>query len=137
MAARNCRIDAIPIIDRLIAHECRFVVVGSWARRLLGESVEPADLDLVIDGGLANQQRVAAALIELGARVETPLGRQAVGRFTRFPWDWSWTVATRWGPVDLIVAFPDGRAYELYAPAASTVDAGGCSVLVHPTRYAA
>jgi hypothetical protein len=41
--------DSAPVLSALVRRRCRFVVVGSVARELLGESVCPADLDVVID----------------------------------------------------------------------------------------
>lgn len=62
----------------LVRHRCRFVVVGSTARALLGEDVRPHDLDIVIDASPDQRARLTAALVELDAQVEHHCGQRAV-----------------------------------------------------------
>src|SRR5262245_50901371 len=51
-------VDPTLILDVLVAHGCRFVVVGPTARPLRGAVVVPADLDIVIADGHENRRRL-------------------------------------------------------------------------------
>ena len=57
--------DLAPLLSALVRRRCRFVVVGSVARELLGELVSPADLDVVIDSAASQQAAIIEAMIEL------------------------------------------------------------------------
>ena len=112
------------------------MVVGSTARSLLGEVVEPNDLDVVVADDADNRRRMLDALIRLGARVETPAGWRPLTRWRRLPWQWSWTAHTRFGTVDVVGHFTDGTSYPDVVRRARVVDQP-LAVLCHPTRHAA
>jgi hypothetical protein len=130
-------VDPTVILDVLVAHGCRFVVVGSTAQRLLGAAVVPSDLDVVIPDGLDDRRRLVATLIELRAWILDRGRHRRLGPATPLPWDWSWRVHTPWGCVDVIVRFIDGTGYTHHAArAVDTATSNGSPVRCHPTLNA-
>ena len=91
--------DARPILTTLVARGCRFVVVGSTARRLLGESVEPADLDVVVADSIDNRRALIDSMIELKAKLVDGWGARRIVATSWLPWEWSWRLLTVHGPV--------------------------------------
>lgn len=73
------------------------VVVGSTARLLRGQAVDPADLDVSVSDECVPS--LARALAALGSPVDA--GRLSRGRCSR--------MATAWGPLDVFVG-PAARA---------------------------
>ncbi len=130
--------DASPVLSALIRCRCRFVVVGSVARELLGESVNPADLDVVIDVAVPKRAAIVEALVDLDAHLVQGDRLKPVTSSTVLPWRWSWMVVTAFGCVDLIGRFIDGSGFEEHDRAATTVGLiDGTTVRCHPTRHAA
>jgi hypothetical protein len=120
----------------LVRHRCRFVVIGSTARALVGEQVRPHDLDVVIENSPDQRRRVTAALVDLDAHVEHRNGRRAVARSVALPWDWGFTVSTPGGGIDLITRFIDDTTIDDHDARAMSVEAApGMWVRVHPTRH--
>lgn len=114
---------------------CRFVVVGSVARSLTGDSVNPKDLDIVVDASLAQRPALVEALIDLGAEVECRRGRVPVTSGIALPWGWGWRSTTPFGDIDVITKFIDDTTIDEHDLLASTVVlASGNSVRCHPTR---
>lgn len=58
-----------PILDALVAHEVDFVVIGGMAGILHGSAYPSYDLDIAYARDDANLDRLASALVELGARL--------------------------------------------------------------------
>lgn len=56
-----------PILDALVAHEVDFVVIGGIAGILHGSAYPSYDLDIAYARDDANLERLASALVELGA----------------------------------------------------------------------
>ncbi len=130
--------DSAPVLSALVRRRCRFVVVGSVARELLGESVCPADLDVVIDSAASQQAAIVEAMIDLDAQLVQGYRLRSLAASTVLPWRWSWTVVTSFGCVDVIGGFIDGSGFEEHDRAATTVRlCDGSTVRCHPTRHAA
>lgn len=61
--------DPFRTIEVLQRHGVRFVIIGGIAGRLWGSPTMTNDLDICYDRAPANLERLAAALVELGARL--------------------------------------------------------------------
>ncbi len=126
-----------PVLEALVGRGCRFVVVGSAARGLLGESVCPADLDVVVWDQVDNRSRVTSALIDVAALVDHPFGRRPLTNATRLPWEWGWRATTTCGPVDVVTRFVDGTGYADHdCDAIDVMLSSRFSVRCHPTNVA-
>lgn len=120
---RALRVFADPEVD--------FVMIGGLAGRLWGSPTVTNDLDVCYFRSPANLVRLAAALIELEARlrgVEEPvpflLDAEALGNGDGF------TFATTAGNLD-VLATPSGTdGYEELAATATTMDLGDLDVRV-------
>lgn len=130
--------DLAPVLSALVRRRCRFVVVGSAARELLGEPASPADLDLVIDATALQQAAIIEAMIDLDAQLVQGHRLKPLAASTVLPWRWSWTAVTAFGCVDVIARFIDGSGFEEHDRTATTVRlADGTTVRCHPTRHVA
>ncbi|MEO5577309.1 MAG: hypothetical protein ABIR67_07340 [Gaiellaceae bacterium] len=58
-----------PILDALLAHEVDFVLIGGLAGVMRGSSYPTYDVDIAYGRERENLERLAAALVELGARL--------------------------------------------------------------------
>ena len=126
------------VLDVLVVHGCRFVVVGSAARQLLGELVVPADLDVVVAIEPTDRARLVDALIELGGRVSCGARCRRIDRSTSLPWEWGWRVITPFGEIDVIVRFIDDTMFVDHDQAGIDVAVlSGPVVRCHVTRWAA
>lgn len=124
------------VLDVMCRRGCRFVVVGSVARALTGDSVNPKDLDIVVDASPAHRPALVEALIDLGSEVECRRGRVPVTRSIALPWRWGWRSSTPLGDIDVITRFIDDTTIEEHDELASTVVlSSGNSVRCHPTRW--
>jgi hypothetical protein len=127
-----------PLLETFLFYRCRFVVVGSAARLLLGETVTPADLDIVVATGPDDRRNLVAALRYLHALVFDRHGLRHFGGAMSLPWEWGWSVVTALGDVDLIVRFIDDTTIaEHDADATDVTLASGAIVRCHATRWAA
>jgi hypothetical protein len=61
--------DPIGALEVLQRHDVRFVIIGGIAGRLWGSPTMTDDVDICYDRDPANLDRLAAALIDLGARL--------------------------------------------------------------------
>ena len=123
-------------LGSLCRRGCRFVVVGSVARALTGEQVDPHDLDVVIDASSDGRRRLRLALADLGTTVETRDGWRPIERCASLPWEWGFRAVTAVGQIDLITRFIDGTTIEDHDAHATTVEfRPGVVVRVHPTRH--
>ncbi len=125
-----------PVLDELVGAGCRFVVVGSAARRLLGEQVPVNDLDVVVDAVGSNRGPVVEALMAVGGVIERRRGRRLLRSSMALPWEWGWRTSTVYGDVDVVVRFIDGSGYEFHDAVAVPVLLGnGVVVRCHPTKH--
>jgi hypothetical protein len=108
--------DPVGLLRTLTDHGVRFVVIGGYGARLHGAPLLTEDVDVTPDSNTDNLDRLAAALMDLGARLRVP--NDPVG--VAFPIDpvmlataRSWTLTTRLGDLDLVFepagtsGFPD------------------------------
>jgi hypothetical protein len=95
---------------------CHYVVVGSAARALLGEDVEPNDLAPVVARSAADRTGVIHALSSVGGRVVRGARRVPLTSRVRLLWEWSWCASTDLGPVDVITRFIDDTSPLLNSP---------------------
>ena len=131
------RFEPEAILQVLHAHGVRFVVIGAVAAIAQGYPLPTEDLDLTPARDVENVERLAAALTELGAQL-----RVAGGAAVDFPIDPgylasvdSWTLATRYGPLDVLFAPAATRGFDdLRRDAAETELAEGLHVLVASLR---
>lgn len=128
--------EALPVLRALVDHDCRFVVIGSTARRLCGDDVDPVDLDLVVDADSTNRPRLIAALASLDATIERRHGVRAVAEALQLPWDWGWRSDTAHGSIDVITRFADGADVDTFDVLAIDVQlADDLTVRCHPTEH--
>ena len=128
--------NPLPVVEAFGRHGADFVVVGSAARYLLGEDIDPADVDIVVSDAPANRIAVIDALIELDAHLIADERLQRLTTRTVLPWGWSWKTVTPYGLVDTIVRFIDGTGFaEHDAVGVSTVTDNGGRVRCRATRH--
>ena len=119
------------LLDRLVAAEVRFVIVGGLAVNAWGHVRGTQDLDLVPDPDRANLARLSRVLGEAGGRVETAQGRLAAGAIRTFLSAGDRTlVATDLGPVDVLQGLPQIPPFSELDVGAVTVDLGDTVVRV-------
>lgn len=129
-------LEPLPVLRALVDHGCRFVVVGSTARRLCGADVVPADLDLVVDPAVTRRPQLIAALTEVDATLERRHGTRRIADAIALPWDWGWRAETSCGPIDVITRFVDGADIDTFEVLATDVDlAPNLTVRCHPTEH--
>lgn len=127
------------LLQVLVRHEVRFVVIGGAAIQSHGRRYVTEDIDLTPDTEAGNLQRLADALNELDCRLV--IDPADPGSWVPLPADYFtprsllgasvWNVATRHGLLDLSftpTGFPGG--YADLAPAATTMPAAGTSISV-------
>lgn len=128
--------EALPVLRALVDHDCRFVVIGSTARRLCGTDVVPADLDLVVDPDPALRPGLVAALASIDATIERRHGTRSIADSLHLPWDWGWRSDTVHGSIDVIIRFVDGTDIEHHDALAFDVGlAADLIVRCHPTEH--
>ena len=117
--------DPIRVFQLLQRHGVRFVVIGGVAGRLWGSPTMTNDVDICYDRAQPNLERLAAALLEIRARlrgvdddVPFPLDAITLAKGQNF------TFATDLGPVD-VVGTPAGvRDFDELAVNATSFDLG-------------
>jgi hypothetical protein len=123
-----------PILKGLADANCRFVVVGSVGRALVGESVVPRDLDIVADASPDARAGLVSALDRAGGFVRNRLGLVRIGAAVALPWRWGWTTTTMFGDVDVVTRFADGSGFDDHRAIATIVHSPyGTPVWCHPT----
>jgi hypothetical protein len=117
--------DPQPLLATLVRHEVRFVLIGALAATLHGSPIRTNDADITPDRSPGNLERLAAALVELDARVWTPDQPQG------FAFDRSaemlarsdiWNLMTRYGQLDISFTPSGTRGYPDLARHAVTVE---------------
>lgn len=119
------------LLERLVAADVAFVVVGGLAVNAWGYLRGTEDVDIVPDPHRANLDRLTALLESLGGRVEVDEGRlspSAIGIFLRAG-DRT-LIATDLGPLDVLQGLPQVPPFSRLEPEARSVDLGGFSVRV-------
>lgn len=66
--------DPRPICEALNDEGVRYVVIGGFAATIHGSPLPTSDVDLVPDREAANLDRLARALVRIGARLRTEAG---------------------------------------------------------------
>ena len=107
--------DPVAALRVLTKHEVEFVVVGGIAARLRGAPLLTEDVDVTPSTSKANLVRLAHALEELEARLRTAHEPDGVP----FPFDPGllesatvWTLATKYGDLDLVTMPAGTRGYD-------------------------
>jgi hypothetical protein len=117
--------DPLGALQVLLRHDVRFVVIGGVAARLWGSPTMTNDVDICYDRDPANLERLAAALVDLHARLrgvddEVPflLDALTLAKGQNF------TFTTSLGPLD-ILGLPAGiKDFNELAVNAATFDLG-------------
>jgi hypothetical protein len=117
--------DAAAIVSALQKHHVRFVVIGGVAAIAHGSPLPTEDMDVTPDPALDNLQALAAALVDLRAKLRTPQGpaefpveAQMLARNT------VWTLATSAGALDLCFQPAGTGGYEDLRRGALELDLG-------------
>jgi Nucleotidyl transferase of unknown function (DUF2204) len=119
------------LLDRLVAADVRFVIVGGLAVNAWGHVRGTQYVDLVPDPDRDNLERLASVLVEAGGRVETAQGRLAASAIRTFLAAGDRTlVATDLGPVDVLQGLPQIPSFAQLDADAVAVDLGGTIVRV-------
>lgn len=119
------------LLDRLVAADVRFVIVGGLAVNTWGYVRGTQDVDLVPDSDPANLQRLTELLVSMDGRVETRegrLGSSAIGTFLRAG-DRT-LISTSLGQVDVLQGLPQVPGFEQLDAGGVTVDLDGTEVRV-------
>jgi hypothetical protein len=125
--------DPVGTLRTLAAHGVRFVVIGGYGANLQGSPVVTFDLDICYARDEANLTRLAAALLELGAKLRGPnvpgdLPFEPDARALAL--GDTFTYSTRAGPLD-VLATPSGtRGFADLEANATYFDLGDINVLV-------
>ncbi len=116
--------DPIALLRVLVRHRVDFVLIGGVAARLRGAPLLTQDLDITPSMDPANLSRLTAALEDLGARLRTATDPEGVA----LPPDPEllaagtiWTLATRHGDLDLVMAPAGTKGYPDLARSAEAV----------------
>jgi hypothetical protein len=138
VSADNLGFDPTRIIEALDRHAVEYVVVGGFGSQLHGAGRQTYDLDFVPSTAEANEERLAAALRELGARLRVAgmtdeEARQLPvvidGATLRAFGSTTWT--TDAGPLDVLAELPvDGghRTFDDLARRSTNVEYSGVIV---------
>jgi len=115
----------------LLDHEVDFVVIGGVAARLWGSPTVTNDLDVCAGWDAANLERLAAALVELRARLRRApddvtflLDAQTLANGRNF------TFSTDAGGLDVLGAPTGGFDYPTLRDAARPIELGALTVMV-------
>ena len=130
--------DPLEILRALERHGVRYVLIGAAAARIAGAPVVTEDLDVTPANDPENLERLATALLELGARLRTAADPEGVP----FPVDAEmlasadiWTLNTSAGDLDLCFAPAGTGGYDDLRREASDEELGrGLTVSVASLR---
>ena len=120
-----------PLLEALVRHKVRFIVIGGVAERMLGSPRTTDDFDICPATSRANLDRLATMLIDVGARW-APAGLEKTGFDLVEPWNaasfkaqTSLALITAYGKFDIWFR-PDGTAgYDDLIKTAVAVEVGG------------
>lgn len=130
-SARKVVFDPRPILGVLARHQVRFVVIGGIAASLQGSTTITNDFDICYARDRENLERLAAALMELGATlrgVREPVAFRLDARTLKA--GLNFTFDTTYGPFDCIGAASGSFDYEQLRPNADAMNIVGSSVPV-------
>lgn len=121
-------LDPEPIFAALDRHGVRYVVIGAIAAIAQGYPLNTGDLDITPAPDPGNLEHLAAALVELGARLRVPNDPAGI----EFPIDAeylsraeSWKLTTAHGDLDVLFWPAGTRGYADLQRNAITYDVGG------------
>jgi predicted nucleotidyltransferase len=119
------------LLERLVAANIRFVLIGGLAVNAWGHVRGTQDVDLVPDPDPENLDRLTRLLESLDGRVETPEGRLGASAIRTFLAAGDRTlVSTAIGHVDVLQGLPQVPSFSSLEQGAVTVDLGGIEVHV-------
>lgn len=105
-------IDPLAILEVLVRHDVRFVLIGGVAANIHGYPLPTEDVDITPETSKPNYRRLAAALREMNARIRVagepdgvPFTIDAAGLAANV----AWTLTTDRGDIDLVTT-PDGTS---------------------------
>jgi hypothetical protein len=105
--------DPVRALDVLRGHGVDFILVGAVAAIAQGYPLTTGDTDVTPQRDPENYERLAAALIELQAKLRTPTGSVAFPIEPSFLADVdAWTLDTDAGPLDLVFVPAGTRGYD-------------------------
>ncbi|MEE9229086.1 MAG: hypothetical protein V3U86_00095 [Acidobacteriota bacterium] len=104
--------DFIEILNVLVRHEVKFIIVGGVCGVLHGAPVSTFDLDLVHSRDAGNVDRILKALDELEARYRIHAEQFLKPVRSHLESPGHQLLVTRAGPLDLLGAIGKGRDYE-------------------------
>jgi hypothetical protein len=126
-------LDPGPMLEALLRHEVRFVIIGGLAGVVHGSPFATEDLDITPDRSADNLARLSDALDELGARVRT----HGVEGGLAFAHDADslaavgvWNLITPYGDLDISFVPNGTEGYSDLAKDAAEVDVFGLVVPV-------
>jgi hypothetical protein len=127
-ADRFAPLEILGVLDR---HGVAFVLIGGVAGRLHGSPSLTGDLDICYDRRLENLERLAAALVEFGARLRgVDDGVPFLPDARTLAAGSNFTFTTTAGPLDLLGSPAGVRGYDELAANAEHIDVGGVMVAV-------
>lgn len=125
------RLELRELLERLVAAEVRFILVGGLAVNAWGHVRATRDLDLVPAPDVANLDRLADLLQALDGRVHVAEGRLGPSAIRTFLRAGDRTlVDTRSGPVDVLQGMPQIPRFDVLDAGAVEVDLDGLPVRV-------
>jgi hypothetical protein len=126
--AQQPELDPGRIFAAFERHGVRYVVIGAVAAIAQGYPLNTGDVDVTPARDAGNLERLAAALVELDARLRVPNDPSGI----EFPIDAdhlnraeSWTLTTRHGDLDLLFVPAGTRGYQDLRRHAVSFDVGG------------
>jgi hypothetical protein len=105
-------IDPLGILEVLVRHHVRFVLIGGVAANIHGYPLPTEDVDITPETSTANYRRLAAALLDMNARIRVagePDGVAFTIDEAALAGNVAWTLTTDRGDID-VVTKPDGTA---------------------------
>lgn len=119
------------LLERLIAADVRFVLVGGLAVNAWGYLRATQDIDLVPDSSPENLDRLAELLEQLDGRVEVADGRLAPSAIRTFLRAGDRTLVTmEAGTIDVLQGLPQVPPFSVLDRDATTVDLDGVEVRI-------
>jgi hypothetical protein len=120
-------LDPVALLEVLVRHQVRFVVIGGIAAISQGYPLPTEDVDVTPSRDRENLERLARALRELGARLRTASDPTGVS----FPIDAnmlrrgeSWTLRTRLGDLDVVFVPAGTQGFDDLSRDATLTDLG-------------
>lgn len=104
--------DFLRILRVLCAHDVEFIVIGGVSAVLQGSPIATFDLDIIHARSPENLRRLETALRELGAYYREHAERRPVPEARLLAGAGHHLLMTEAGPLDVLGAIGDGRAYE-------------------------